>query len=43
MKYGDELSYIEISKILNKSEVSLRKTAHRLILKLRNDVIKNKY
>jgi RNA polymerase sigma-70 factor (ECF subfamily) len=31
MKFIDELSYLEISKLLNKSEVSLRKTLSRLV------------
>ncbi len=35
MKYVDELSYQEISKILSKSEVSLRKTVSRLLTKLK--------
>ena len=35
MKFIDELSYIEISQKLNKSEVSLRKTVSRMINKLK--------
>lgn len=35
MKFIDELSYQEISKILNKSEVSLRKSVSRLLMKLK--------
>ena len=35
MKYIDELSYQEISKLLNRSEVSLRKTVSRLISRLK--------
>ena len=34
MKYIDELSYLEISKIVNKSEVSLRKTLSRVVGRL---------
>lgn len=34
LKYIDELSYQEISKILHKSEVSLRKTVSRIIKKI---------
>lgn len=37
LKYVDELSYKEISKILDRSEVSIRKTVSRLILKLKKD------
>jgi RNA polymerase sigma-70 factor (ECF subfamily) len=36
LKYVDELSYKEISQILSKSEVSIRKSVSRLVLKLRN-------
>ncbi len=35
MKFIDELSYQEISKVVNKSEVSLRKTVSRLIGRLK--------
>lgn len=35
MKFIDELSYQEISKIVNKSEVSLRKTVSRLVGRLK--------
>jgi len=35
MKYIDELSYQEISTILSKSEVSLRKTVSRLLTKIK--------
>ena len=34
MKFIDELSYLEISKIVNKSEVSLRKTLSRVVGRL---------
>ena len=34
MKFIDELSYQEISKIVNKSEVSLRKTLSRVVARL---------
>jgi DNA-directed RNA polymerase specialized sigma24 family protein len=34
MKFIDELSYQEISKIVNKSEVSLRKTLSRMVGRL---------
>lgn len=34
MKFIDELSYQEISKIVNKSEVSLRKTLSRIVGRL---------
>lgn len=36
MKFIDELSYQEISKIVNKSEVSLRKTLSRMVGRLKN-------
>ncbi len=35
MKYIDELSYHEMSKLLNKSETSLRKTISRMMINLR--------
>lgn len=35
MKFIDELSYEEISKVVNKSEVSLRKSVSRLMTKLK--------
>lgn len=35
MKFIDELSYEEISKVLNKSEVSLRKSVSRLVSRLK--------
>ncbi|MBC7714951.1 MAG: sigma-70 family RNA polymerase sigma factor [Rhizobacter sp.] len=35
MKFIDELSYQEISKIVNKSEVSLRKSVSRLVNRLK--------
>lgn len=35
MKFIDELSYLEISKVLNKSEVSLRKTVSRMMNRLK--------
>lgn len=35
MKFIDELSYLEISKVLNKSEVSLRKTVSRMMSRLK--------
>lgn len=35
MKFIDELSYLEISRELNKSEVSLRKTVSRMISRLK--------
>jgi RNA polymerase sigma factor (sigma-70 family) len=35
MKYMDDLSYNEISKVLNKSEASLRKIVSRLVVKIR--------
>jgi RNA polymerase sigma-70 factor (ECF subfamily) len=35
-KYVDELSYKEISTILEKSEMSIRKMVSRLVLKVRN-------
>lgn len=35
MKFIDDLSYEEISKVLGKSEVSLRKTVSRLMAKMR--------
>lgn len=35
MKFIDELSYEEISKVLNKSEVSLRKSVSRLVNRLK--------
>jgi RNA polymerase sigma factor (sigma-70 family) len=38
MKFIDELSYQEIAKIVNKSEVSLRKTLSRLVGRLNNGV-----
>lgn len=38
LKYVDELSYKEISEILNKSEVSLRKFVNRIVHKLKRDV-----
>lgn len=34
MKFIDELSYLEISKIVNKSEVSLRKSLSRMLSRL---------
>ena len=37
LKYIDELSYKEISTLLNKSEVSIRKMVSRLVLKLKNN------
>lgn len=37
LKYVDELSYKEISNILDKSEVSIRKMVSRLVLKLKKD------
>jgi len=36
MKYIDELSYQEISKIVSKSEVSLRKALSRMVMRLKN-------
>jgi RNA polymerase sigma-70 factor (ECF subfamily) len=36
LKYVDDLSYNEIAKILNKSEISLRKIVSRLVVKIRN-------
>jgi RNA polymerase sigma-70 factor (ECF subfamily) len=36
LKYVDQLSYLEISKVLNKSEASLRKMVSRLVVKIRN-------
>lgn len=36
MKFIDELSYQEISKIVNKSEVSLRKTLSRMVGRLKD-------
>ena len=36
LKYIDDLSYKEISTLMNKSEVSIRKSVSRLILKLKN-------
>lgn len=36
LKYVDELSYKEISTLLEKSEVSIRKMVSRLVLKVRN-------
>lgn len=36
LKYVDDLSYKEISEILGKTEVSIRKTVSRLMLKLKN-------
>lgn len=36
MKFIDELSYQEISKIVNKNEVSLRKTLSRLVGRLKD-------
>lgn len=38
MKFIDELSYQEISKIVNKSEVSLRKTLSRMVGRLKDGV-----
>ena len=38
MKFIDELSYQEISKIVNKSEVSLRKTLSRIVGRLKDGV-----
>lgn len=35
MKFIDELSYLEISKIVNKSEVSLRKSLSRIVGRLK--------
>jgi RNA polymerase sigma-70 factor (ECF subfamily) len=35
MKFIDELSYMEISKVVNKSEVSLRKTVSRMISRMK--------
>lgn len=35
MKYIDELSYQEMSRLLNKSETSLRKTISRMMINLR--------
>jgi RNA polymerase sigma-70 factor (ECF subfamily) len=37
LKYVDELSYAEISKILSKSEVSLRKMVSRIIKRISNE------
>ena len=37
MRFIDELSYQEISKVVNKSEVSLRKTLSRLVGRLKNE------
>lgn len=39
MKFIDELSYQEISQVLRKSEVSLRKSVSRLLLKLKEGAI----
>lgn len=39
MKFIDELSYQEISKIVNKSEVSLRKTLSRMVGRLKDGVV----
>jgi RNA polymerase sigma-70 factor (ECF subfamily) len=39
MKYIDDLSYQEISKILNKSEVSLRKSVSRIVNRLKTGVV----
>lgn len=39
MKFIDELSYQEISQVLRRSEVSLRKSVSRLLLKLKEGAI----
>jgi RNA polymerase sigma factor (sigma-70 family) len=39
MKFIDELSYLEISKLVNRNEVSLRKTVSRMIGRLKKGEI----